>query len=111
MENNMTLRELCDAVGVSRRTVQGYEKAGLASASGKNKYGHLLYDTNMQERIKKIRIYQQLGFTIKEIANIIDASNHIIIISLEKQIKLLKQQVEDKQVLIEKAYEMIKELS
>ena len=35
----MTLRELCDSLGVSRRAVQGYEKAGLVSPEGKNERG------------------------------------------------------------------------
>ena len=39
----MTLRELCDSLGVSRRAVQGYEKAGLVSPEGKNERGYLLY--------------------------------------------------------------------
>lgn len=34
----MTLREVCESANVSRRAVQGYEKAGLVSASGKNTY-------------------------------------------------------------------------
>ena len=35
-------REICETLGVSRRALQGYEKAGLVTASGRNKYGHLL---------------------------------------------------------------------
>ena len=35
----MTLREICNIVGVSRRAVQGYEENGLVISSGKNKYG------------------------------------------------------------------------
>ena len=37
-----TLHEVCEAFGVSRRAIQGYEKAGLVSASGKNERGYLL---------------------------------------------------------------------
>ena len=40
----MTLREICLSIGVSRRAVQGYEKAKLVSDTGKTKRGHLLYD-------------------------------------------------------------------
>lgn len=43
----MTLREICEALEVSRRAIQGYEKAGLVVATGRNKYGHLLYDEVM----------------------------------------------------------------
>lgn len=35
----MTLREVCNAVGVTRRAVQCYEKEELVSSTGKNKYG------------------------------------------------------------------------
>ncbi len=43
----MMLREICREFEISRRTVQGYEKAGLVSASGRNKYGHLQYDDTL----------------------------------------------------------------
>lgn len=33
MENRKTLREVCELLQVSRRVIQGYEKAGLVSAS------------------------------------------------------------------------------
>ena len=39
MEKCKTLQELHMEYGVTRRAVQGYEKAGLVTASGKNKYG------------------------------------------------------------------------
>lgn len=32
-----TLREVCDLVGITRRAIQGYEKAGLVVPVGKNK--------------------------------------------------------------------------
>lgn len=107
---NMTLRELCDTVEVSRRAVQGYEKAGLVSASGRNRYGHLLYDANMQERIRQIRLFQQLGFTIKEIGDIIDAPNHVLKEALKERVKSLEEQSEQMELLIEKANELIKKL-
>lgn len=66
----MTLRELCDSLGVSRRAVQGYEKAGLVSAEGKNDRGYLLYDEDAQEKINRIKRYQQFGFSIKEIKKV-----------------------------------------
>lgn len=42
-------------------------------ATGRNKYGHLLYDDKAKERIAKIRFYQQLGLSIADITSIIDA--------------------------------------
>ena len=83
VKNGMTLREICEPLGVSRRALQGYEKAGLVTASGRNKYGHLLYDKDAEMRIAQIKFYQQLGFSIKEITMIIDAPDTEIKKALE----------------------------
>ena len=88
----MTLREICLHTDVTRRAVQGYERAGLVSASGKNERGYLLYDGYSQERIKKIRFYQQLGFTIKEIKDVIDAPSDVLKAAIEKRIEELKEE-------------------
>lgn len=107
---DMTLHEVCDALDVSRRAVQGYEKAGLVSASGKNKRGYLLYDVNSQERIKQIKFFQQLGFTIREIKDIIDAPNHVLKVTLEEQIEKLREKSEHIDNVIDEAYELMTKL-
>lgn len=92
MNGMKTLHELCDALGVSRRAVQGYEKAGLVAPSGRNKYGHLLYDEKAQNRIAQIRLYQQLGFRIKDIKELLDAPDMVVRQMLEKQVMYLKEE-------------------
>ena len=90
----MTLREICETLEVSRRAIQGYENAGLVKATGRNKYGHLLYDDKAKERIAKIRFYQQLGLSIADITSIIDAPNQVVRNVLEQQVqKLVKEQM------------------
>ena len=106
----MTLREICVAAGVTRRAVQGYEKAGLVSPTGKTSRGYLLYDMNSQERIKMIRLYQQLGFSIKDIKEIIDASNDVKRKAIEIRIEELKEEGENIESLISRAYEMLEKL-
>lgn len=101
--DNMTLREVCNSANVSRRAVQGYEKAGLVFVSGKNERGYLLYDIHTLERIKQIKLYQQFGFTIKEIKNIIDAPNVVLKVVLEEQIIRLKEEKRQLEILIDKA--------
>ena len=66
----MTLHKLCDAFGISRRTVQGYEKHGLVRATGRNPRGYLLYDLQMQTEIQKVRQFQKFGFQVKEIGTL-----------------------------------------
>lgn len=110
METCKTLNELHMELGVTRRAIQGYEKAGLVSASGKNKYGHLLYDKTAQERIARIKLYQQLGFKLKEIVTLMDAPGEMVKASLETRIRCLREQKTDIDALIEKAYELMKVL-
>jgi len=107
MSDTKTLHEVCNALGVSRRAVQGYEEIGLVTASGRNKYGYLLYDEEAQKRIEQIKLYQQLGFKRKEIKEFIDAPSQVIKSMLEKQVLHLKDEHVRLDVAIKKAYELI----
>lgn len=69
----LTLREVCEMIGVSRRAVQGYEHCGLVAPTGKTARGYLLYDEEAQEKIRKIRQYQDYGFQVKEIGELFAA--------------------------------------
>jgi len=103
----MTLREICDSLGVSRRAVQGYEKVGLVKPTGKNERGHLLYDEQTRERIREIRLFQQIGFTRKEVVEIIDAPSAVRKAALERQLVCLKAKKEDVEALIQEVYRLI----
>lgn len=105
-----TLKEVCAELGVSRRAVQGYEAVGLVKASRKNKYGYLLYGKRDVNRIKKIKFFQDLGFTLKDIQTLIDAPKEILKPKIEDQIKLLVKEIYKKEQAIEKAKEFIKAL-
>ena len=56
----ITLKELCEASQVSRRAIQGYEKAHLISSTGKTEKGYLLYVEDSIEEVKLIRLYLSL---------------------------------------------------
>lgn len=103
----MTLREICDSLGISRRAVQGYEKIGLVKPTGKTERGHLLYDGQTRERIREIRLFQRIGFTRKEIVKIIDAPGDIRREALERQLVRLKEKKEDVEGLIKEVYRLI----
>lgn len=105
--NTMTLRQVCDTFGVSRRAIQGYEKAGLISPSGKNERGYLLYDERSQERIQKIKLFQQIGFTLREIGDIIDAEGDVQKAALVRQLEKLREKEKNIEVLIREVYRLI----
>lgn len=107
MKAEKTLREVCTALQISRRTIQGYEKAGLVAPSSRNKYGYLLYDQTAQKRIQTIHFYQQLGFSIKEIQTIADASRKIQKAALVNRIAVLEAEQIQLRHLIQQAKQYI----
>ena len=109
MGNLKTLREICNILEVTRRAVQGYEKAGLVAPSERNKYGYLLYNEIEQERIKKIKLYQQFGFKLKEIKDLIDAPEYVVKEAVERQVSKLKREITRLSTLIDRAEGLIEE--
>lgn len=105
----MTLREVCNKIGISRRAVQGYEQAGLVVASGKNKYGYLLYDEATVQKIRLIKQYQDFGFKVKEIKLLQAISREKYIEMMSKQVDKMKAQLNGLQSNIELAERMIVE--
>ena len=55
--SELTLREICKVVGVTRRAIQCYEKIGMVQSTGKNKYGYLLYGDVAVNKIRTIKKY------------------------------------------------------
>lgn len=107
MKTNQTLRQMCAELGVSRRAVQGYEKAALVIPSGKNKYGHLLYGDSERERIRLIRFYQQMGFSLKEIKKLLDAPDVVKKSVLQAQVEKMEAEHAHLLELIQQAKEHI----
>lgn len=108
--SNMTLREVCEMTKVSRRAIQGYEQAGLVVASARTERGYLLYDERTQQRIQQIKLFQDLGFSVKEIAGIIEAPKDELKSALETKISMLQEKGEKIEVLIIKAKKLIEQL-
>lgn len=105
-----TLREVCKTAGVTRRAVQGYERAGLVSASCRNERGYLLYDEEAEEKIKRIKLFQEMGFTIKEICELDHAPNHVLKAALEIRVEKLRKEYGRVNDMIGVALEMIRQL-
>ena len=102
-----TLKEVCELVGVTRRAVQGYEEAGLVTATGRNKYGHLLYDEASIERIREIKQYQNFGFAIKEIRVLQKLPKEKYLEMLENRLAQMQLEMQRLQENIEKLEQLI----
>lgn len=89
--SEITLKQVCEKYGVTRRAVQGYEKQNLVQATGKTDRGYLLYDDRAQEQIKFIKMLQNFGFSIKEIADYQSANLNDQIGMLEDKMRRLTE--------------------
>lgn len=68
-----SIYEAAKITGLSRRIIQEYENAGLAiKPKTKNKYGHLLYDTEELERLWQLRFYKELGYDKAKIRSVME---------------------------------------
>ena len=106
----MSLKTLCEKLDVSRRIIQGYEEKGLLGPSGKNKYGHLLYDEKAYHRAKMIKFLRQLGFGLNEIKMIIDAPEEVLKEALKRRVEELEIDKDRLIQIIEEANDFIKKL-
>lgn len=105
-----TLRQVCETLKVSRRAVQGYEKEGLVTASGRNERGWLLYDEESQEKIKKVRFYQRLGMEVKEIKMFLNSSKECQRQLLCERQERIRNEIQERQELLVQIVKILDEL-
>lgn len=103
----MTLREVCIMVGVTRRAVQCYEQEGLVRATAKNKYGYLLYDEMAVQRIQDIKMYQDFGFKLKDIKVLFGASKEEYVELMTERLIATQKQLVEIETSIAKMKELI----
>jgi DNA-binding transcriptional MerR regulator len=70
----MSLRvgEVAQAAGVNRETLRYYERRGLLGSPDRSPGGHRLYDEQAVVTLRVIRAAQRLGFTLDEVADLIE---------------------------------------
>ena len=71
----MSLRagEVAEAAGVNRETLRYYERRGLLAKPDRSPGGHRLYDDRAVTTLRVIKAAQRLGFTLNEVADLIEA--------------------------------------
>lgn len=95
-----TVKEMAAWTGVSARTLHHYDAIGLLKPAKVTEAGYRLYDEGCIERLYLIRLFQELGFPLKQIADILDAPDYDRNRILEQQILLLKKKKEHLENLI-----------
>lgn len=71
----MSLRAgaVAQAAGVNRQTLRYYERRGLIAEPERSPGGHRLYEEQAVTTLRVIKAAQRLGFTLDEVADLIEA--------------------------------------
>jgi MerR family transcriptional regulator, mercuric resistance operon regulatory protein len=68
--------EVAAAAGVNLQTLRYYERRGLLAEPDRSPGGHRLYPVEAVTSLRVIKAAQRLGFTLEEIADLIDTGRH-----------------------------------
>jgi DNA-binding transcriptional MerR regulator len=68
----MRINEVARAAGVNRETLRYYERRGLLDQPDRSPGGHRLYDDRALQTLRIIKAAQRLGFTLEEVADLIE---------------------------------------
>lgn len=69
---SLRISEVARAAGVNRETLRYYERRGLLEQPERSPGGHRLYDERAVQTLRIIKAAQRLGFTLDEVADLIE---------------------------------------
>ncbi len=108
------LSEVCKIVGVTRRTLQEYDKIGLLHPTGKTAAGYWLYDDDAIETLKSIVVLVECGYSRKKIKEIfesmqdgVEPDNDAIVKIFEEALPILEERKKRVENMINTAKGMI----
>lgn len=112
MSVTYTTGEMAKLAGVSVRTVQYYDQRGILLPSNMTEGGRRLYSDQDLEKLRWICFLRDLDFSIKAIQEILaeEHSDQVLQLLLEDRISELKQEIDQKQVKLDTAVNLLDRL-
>jgi len=68
--------QVAQAVGVNVETLRYYERRGIIAEPDRSQGGHRLYPEETVTTLRVIKAAQSLGFTLDEVAELLEAGRH-----------------------------------
>jgi DNA-binding transcriptional MerR regulator len=88
-----TVREVAELAGVTVRALHHYDEIGLLKPSGRSESGSRLYSHGDLVRLQEIVAWRQLGFSLREVQELIDRPDHDRAAALRRQRALAQEQL------------------
>ena len=79
--------------GVTVRTLHHYDRIGLLVPGGRTAAGYRRYTDADLERLQQVRYYRELGFTLEEIATVLDGPGADPAAHFRRQHRLLLERI------------------
>ena len=90
---------LARRTGLTVRALHHYEEVGLLVPAGRTPSGHRYYGTAEVRRLHQITSLRQLGFSLQEVAEVLDDPSHTFEATLERHIQGLRSRIREEQEL------------
>lgn len=82
---NMSIAEVAILSGVTVRTLHYYDDIGILKPCKLTKSGYRVYDSDSLKRLQQILLWREMGFSLKEIAAILNGDGYLSINALKEQ--------------------------
>ncbi|MCI9489523.1 MerR family transcriptional regulator [Lachnospiraceae bacterium 48-42] len=92
--------EVSKLAGVSRRTLQYYDDEGIL-VTERSRNNHRLYDKEALEKIWEIMLYKEMGFGLKEIRQLLQATDNKKKEYLRRKIEIVRGEIKKREEQIE----------
>ncbi|MEU0679952.1 MerR family transcriptional regulator [Streptomyces albogriseolus] len=76
MSTGLRSGQVAEAAGVNIQTLRYYERRGLLAEPERSSGGHRLYGDEAVTVLRVIKAAQRLGFTLEEVAELLEAGRH-----------------------------------
>lgn len=86
----MTVHEVAKLTGITIRALHYYDEIGLLEPAKADKTKYRLYTENDLEKLQQILFYREVGFSLKEIKELLSAPAYSKREALERHSELLK---------------------
>lgn len=100
MGSMRTIGEVAAVSGVTVRTLHHYDRIGLLKPLARSESGYRLYGRDELLRLREILVWRRLGFSLADIAALIDESGHDRLEALEHQLQIADSQLDRSQSLV-----------
>lgn len=76
-QDTLTVGQVADRFGVTRRTLHHYDEIGLLRPSGRSGAGYRLYTDEDLTQLQHVVVYRRLGFALEEIALLLEQPDSV----------------------------------